>query len=239
MRSNWAASLVPPILPDNSDNSNNPDDSPQVLESADAAQARARLTKMVQVVLELQRLQNFFSCSSILSGLGMTPVHRLRPCWDGLGRKMETAFDGAKALFESTRNYNTYRTLLKQIQDEQSPHVLNLSTLTKDMFQLEELETWDQGLVNWNKFIKQHKSLNLLTFMTRAGNYPFVSDPWVELTIRHSQRVAALSEDAAFERSYMSVCVYICVFYFGVESIGLTSKCLKGSCPRAKNTRLR
>ena len=161
--------------------------------------------------MELFRYNNFFSCSAIRSGLNMTPVYRLRPCWEALSRKQEQAWDNMETLFNSQKNYNNYRQALREVQDQRDQHhIFNLPTLCKDMFQLEELDTLvksEEGVVkiNWNKFLKQNKALTSLSLMMTGGKYTFQADPVVELSIRESQREVEYKEDTMFERSYILV----------------------------------
>ena len=110
MRSNWVASLV--------------------LQAPDTAAARQRLIKLVQTTLELRRLNNFFSASSFMAGLGLTPVHRLRPAWEGLSTRQERSWEDLRTFYQPSKNYGIYRAELRAVQQDKLPHILNLSLLT-------------------------------------------------------------------------------------------------------------
>jgi hypothetical protein len=118
------------------------------------------LKHFIDLASQCLSLHNFYAVFSIVNGLSLTPVHRLKALWNKLSSGTKDKFEFLKTTATDTgRNYRFYRKQFKiGLGKPQVPH---LAVVLKDCFQLEEIKTTDSntGKINFHKFLKQYKEL--------------------------------------------------------------------------------
>lgn len=78
--------------------------------------SRATLIKyFIKVVSELRTLNNFASMASVIAGLNLSPISRLKQSWAQLSEKLLREWSTLEGLFDTTKNFARYRELLKTI----------------------------------------------------------------------------------------------------------------------------
>ncbi|KAJ3064993.1 Rap guanine nucleotide exchange factor 2 [Podochytrium sp. JEL0797] len=59
-----------------------------------------------------QEANNFFSLFSLMSGLGLSPVSRLKKTWEALPEKTKSVYEELEKIIDPSRNMKNYRDLL-------------------------------------------------------------------------------------------------------------------------------
>ena len=106
--------------------------------------------KFIDIAITSRLQHNFYLFFNIISALEIQPIHRLKLNYHS------PKFEKMKYITQISSNYKHYRHIFNSsIGKAQIPH---LAITTKDCFQLEELQTFDEltGNINFTKFIKQY-----------------------------------------------------------------------------------
>ncbi|CAB1337389.1 unnamed protein product [Coregonus sp. 'balchen'] len=105
----------------------------------------------IKIALHCRECKNFNSMFSIISGLNLAPVSRLRGTWEKLPSKYEKLFGDLQELFDPSRNMAKYRNVLNN-QNLQPPIIPLFPVIKKDLTFLHEgNDSKVDGLVNFEK----------------------------------------------------------------------------------------
>uniref|UniRef100_A0A8C9VT21 Rap guanine nucleotide exchange factor 2 n=1 Tax=Scleropages formosus TaxID=113540 RepID=A0A8C9VT21_SCLFO len=105
----------------------------------------------IKIALHCRECKNFNSMFSIISGLNLAPVSRLRGTWEKLPSKYEKLFQDLQDLFDPSRNMAKYRNVLNN-QNLQPPIIPLFPVIKKDLTFLHEgNDSKVDGLVNFEK----------------------------------------------------------------------------------------
>uniref|UniRef100_A0A8C8K018 Rap guanine nucleotide exchange factor 2 n=1 Tax=Oncorhynchus tshawytscha TaxID=74940 RepID=A0A8C8K018_ONCTS len=105
----------------------------------------------IKIALHCRECKNFNSMFSIISGLNLAPVSRLRGTWEKLPSKYEKLFGDLQDLFDPSRNMAKYRNVLNN-QNLQPPIIPLFPVIKKDLTFLHEgNDSKVDGLVNFEK----------------------------------------------------------------------------------------
>ncbi|KAL4641788.1 rap guanine nucleotide exchange factor 2-like isoform X4 [Arapaima gigas] len=91
----------------------------------------------IKIALHCRECKNFNSMFSIISGLNLAPVSRLRGTWEKLPSKYEKLFQDLQDLFDPSRNMAKYRNVLNN-QNLQPPIIPLFPVIKKDLTFLHE-----------------------------------------------------------------------------------------------------
>uniref|UniRef100_A0A4W5L1V5 Rap guanine nucleotide exchange factor 2 n=1 Tax=Hucho hucho TaxID=62062 RepID=A0A4W5L1V5_9TELE len=91
----------------------------------------------IKIALHCRECKNFNSMFSIISGLNLAPVSRLRGTWEKLPSKYEKLFGDLQDLFDPSRNMAKYRNVLNN-QNLQPPIIPLFPVIKKDLTFLHE-----------------------------------------------------------------------------------------------------
>jgi hypothetical protein len=153
----------------------------------------------VDIAQQLLDLHNFYGVFSVMSGLAMAPVWRLKSCWSKIGKHTER-FETIKKIADSSYNYRSYRKIFKAgLGRAQIPHI---AVTLKDCFQLEEISTTDKatGNINFGKFLKQYRELADL-FQSQGIPFQLQPDKMVTAVVAACSKTL-LKEEKLWSRSY-------------------------------------
>ncbi|XP_072553968.1 rap guanine nucleotide exchange factor 2-like isoform X3 [Paramormyrops kingsleyae] len=105
----------------------------------------------IKIALHCRECKNFNSMFSIISGLNLAPVSRLRGTWEKLPSKYEKLFQDLQDLFDPSRNMAKYRNVLNN-QNLHPPIIPLFPVIKKDLTFLHEgNDSKVDGLVNFEK----------------------------------------------------------------------------------------
>uniref|UniRef100_H0V3A7 Rap guanine nucleotide exchange factor 2 n=1 Tax=Cavia porcellus TaxID=10141 RepID=H0V3A7_CAVPO len=105
----------------------------------------------IKIALHCRECKNFNSMFTIISGLNLAPVARLRTTWEKLPNKYEKLFQDLQDLFDPSRNMAKYRNVLNS-QNLQPPIIPLFPIIKKDLTFLHEgNDSKVDGLVNFEK----------------------------------------------------------------------------------------
>lgn len=86
-----------------------------ILQQGDPKSRANVLKYFIKVATELRTLNNFASMASIIAGLNLSPISRLKQSWAQLSEKLLKEWGMLEKLFDSTKNFARYKELLKMI----------------------------------------------------------------------------------------------------------------------------
>ncbi|KAI9334710.1 ras guanine nucleotide exchange factor domain-containing protein [Obelidium mucronatum] len=107
------------------------------------------LANFILTTKACQEANNFFSLFSLMSGLGLSPVSRLKKTWEGLPEKAKTAYEELEKIIDPSRNMKNYRDLLAKAVP---PIVPFLPIYLKDLtFMNDGNAKMVEGMINFEK----------------------------------------------------------------------------------------
>ena len=83
----------------------------------------AVLTKFIQVMEELRRLQNFHTLMAFYSALNQAPILRLRKTWKNLSSRVALLWNGIARFLDNSQDFKTYREYVKSADPPCIPYV--------------------------------------------------------------------------------------------------------------------
>jgi hypothetical protein len=66
-------------------------------------------------------LNNFFSTFSLISGLNLTPVQRLKKTWEGLSDKTKQIWEEVEKISDPSKNMKNFRDKLAMVRPPMVP----------------------------------------------------------------------------------------------------------------------
>jgi len=93
----------------------------------------------VRLASKLLKMHNFFSAFSVVSGLSLSPVYRLKTSWNGLSSRIKRKFEHIKTVISTQKNYAVYRRLLRTALGAR-PQLPHIAVVLKDLCQIDELK---------------------------------------------------------------------------------------------------
>jgi len=107
------------------------------------------LKKWIIIANTCIKYNNFFSFFSIVAGLNLTPVSRLKKTWDGLSDKYKKMWNDIEKICDPSRNMKNYRDILTK---SKPPIVPFLPIYLKDLtFMNDGNESKVNGMINFDK----------------------------------------------------------------------------------------
>jgi len=107
------------------------------------------LKKWILIANECIKRNNFFSFFSIVAGLNLTPVSRLKKTWDGLSDKYTKMWNDLEKICDPSRNMKNYRDILAK---SEPPIVPFLPIYLKDLtFMNDGNDSKVNGMINFDK----------------------------------------------------------------------------------------
>ncbi|ORX83849.1 ras GEF [Anaeromyces robustus] len=107
------------------------------------------LKKWILTANECIKNNNFFSFFSIVAGLNLTPVSRLKKTWDGLSEKYTKMWNELEKICDPSRNMKAYRDILAK---SNPPIVPFLPIYLKDLtFMNDGNDAKVNGMINFDK----------------------------------------------------------------------------------------
>lgn len=86
-----------------------------ILQQGDPKSRASVIKYFIKVATELRTLNNFASMASVIAGLNLSPISRLRLSWAQLSEKLMKEWGLLEKLFDTTKNFARYKELLKMI----------------------------------------------------------------------------------------------------------------------------
>jgi hypothetical protein len=83
----------------------------------------AVLTKFIQVMDELRRLQNFHALMAFYSALNQSAILRLRKTWKGVSSRVMVLFNGINKFFDNSQDFKVYREYIKSADPPCIPYI--------------------------------------------------------------------------------------------------------------------
>lgn len=83
----------------------------------------AVLSKFIQVMEELRRLQNFHTLMAFYSALNQAPILRLRKTWKNLSSRVALLWTGIARFLDNSQDFKTYREYVKSADPPCIPYV--------------------------------------------------------------------------------------------------------------------
>lgn len=83
----------------------------------------AVLTKFIQVMEELRRLQNFHTLMAFYSALNQAPILRLRKTWKNLSSRVALLWTGISKFLDNSQDFKVYREYVKSADPPCIPYV--------------------------------------------------------------------------------------------------------------------
>jgi len=107
------------------------------------------LKKWIIIANECIKSNNFYSFFSIISGLSLIPVSRLKKTWDGIGDKHKKIWKSHENLCDPSKNMKNFRDIL---ENSKPPIVPFLPIYIKDLtFMNDGNESKIDGMINFDK----------------------------------------------------------------------------------------
>ncbi|KAI8619959.1 ras guanine nucleotide exchange factor domain-containing protein [Chytriomyces sp. MP71] len=107
------------------------------------------LSTFILTTKACQEANNFFTLFSFMSGLGLSPVSRLKKTWEGLPEKSKTVYAELEKIIDPSRNMKNYRDLLAKAIP---PIVPFLPIYLKDLTFMNDGNTkMVEGMINFEK----------------------------------------------------------------------------------------
>ncbi|KAH8424800.1 Ras-GEF domain-containing protein [Aspergillus melleus] len=146
-----------------------------ILSQSNMKKRVAMMKYFVNVAEECCNFNNFATLMSIISGLGLTPVYRLRFTWSQVSRRTLATLDDLRQLMSSSRNFVQYRETLR---DSEPPCVPFLGIYLTDLTFLEDgiPNHTSTGHINFTKRAKTASILHDLQ-QHQITSYPFQPVP--------------------------------------------------------------
>lgn len=87
-----------------------------------------RIEKWIKIAQAFRELGNFNGVMEILSGLGITPVYRLKKSWGMVEPRVIAQYEELKTLMSPNQNSGAYRTLLRSLNPPLVPYIGSVLT---------------------------------------------------------------------------------------------------------------
>lgn len=145
-----------------------------VLRSHDASKRAKTIEYFIQVAEHCRKINNFCLMTAIISGLLLSPVHRLHKTWKEVPASAREALDKMNRLMNRDMNFSVYREMLKHVSGVPCvPFVgVYLSDLTFIMTGTPDYLNGDPTVINFYKRLKLELTIgNILAF--QSTSYPF------------------------------------------------------------------
>ncbi|KAJ3117360.1 hypothetical protein HK100_000840 [Physocladia obscura] len=121
----------------------------EVVMQKDAKKRVAVLSKFILTTKACQEANNFFSLFSLMSGLGLSPVSRLKKTWEALPEKSKAVYSELEKIIDPSRNMKNYRDLLAKAVP---PIVPFLPIYLKDLtFMNDGNAKYVENMINFDK----------------------------------------------------------------------------------------
>ncbi|KAI8913368.1 ras guanine nucleotide exchange factor domain-containing protein [Gorgonomyces haynaldii] len=129
------------------------------------------LAKFITIANECIQTNNFFSAFSIISGLNLTPVQRLKKTWEALPEKSKKEWEEVSKLADPSKNMKNYR---DRLATATSPMVPFLPIYLKDLtFINDGNQNKIRGLVNVDKLrMMAGRVLEIIDLGESAYSFP-------------------------------------------------------------------
>eukprot|EP00004_Rigifila_ramosa_P020208 TRINITY_DN5232_c0_g1_i1.p1 TRINITY_DN5232_c0_g1~~TRINITY_DN5232_c0_g1_i1.p1 ORF type:complete len:1294 (+),score=320.90 TRINITY_DN5232_c0_g1_i1:317-3883(+) len=108
------------------------------------------LRRFIKIAHALKELNNLNGAMAIITGLGMTSIHRLKKTWKGLEQKWEKEFQTIKSLLSPLGSFKKMREFLHTVDPPCIPY---LGVFLSDLTFIEDgsRDTVHNGLINFEK----------------------------------------------------------------------------------------
>jgi hypothetical protein len=98
------------------------------------------LASLIEVAHELKRYNNFFGCYSVLTGISMSPLLRLKDLFSSLPSSSRKRYKELTHSMDQSKNFALYRrmfaTVMEPAQPSPRPAIPHLAVILKDLFQV-------------------------------------------------------------------------------------------------------
>jgi len=141
------------------------------------------LKKWILVANECIKNNNFFSFFSIVAGLNLTPVSRLKKTWDGLSEKYSKMWNELEKICDPSRNMKAYRDILAK---SKPPIVPFLPIYLKDLtFMNDGNDAKVNGMINFDKLRMMAKRVKDISKLVDYSYNDIQSDITLQNYISH------------------------------------------------------
>ncbi|PYH92393.1 ras GEF [Aspergillus ellipticus CBS 707.79] len=146
----------------------------------DEMKKRVSLIKQfVQIADSCQTLQNYATMMSLISGLGTTPIYRLRRTWSQVSPRIRSTLETMRSVMSSERNFTHYRETLRGTSPPCVPFLgIHLSDLTFTTDGNPDSTPPPESFIN---FQKRTKIASILHEMQTYQNMPYTLYPVAEI----------------------------------------------------------
>ncbi|KAJ3247514.1 hypothetical protein HDU78_003927 [Chytriomyces hyalinus] len=135
------------------------------------------LTTFILTTKACQEANNFFTLFSFMSGLGLSPVSRLKKTWEGLSDKTKAVYAELEKIIDPSRNMKNYRDLLAKAVP---PIVPFLPIYLKDLtFMNDGNAKMVEGMINFEKLRMMGNRVNDIVSLV-AVEYKGVAQPHIQ-----------------------------------------------------------
>jgi len=160
--------------------------------------ARASLiNKFIKIAKMCLDLKSFNTAYAIVAGLDNSSVSRLKITWGHVPKEGQTTFNFLQHVFDMSKNYNNYRTVLQQ---SSPPLVPYLGLYPKDLAPIEENVSTlqQQNLISLTKLRRLHEIIHPLQEYQLGKNYAIKRDPMLH---KYLKNVRVLTSEEQYQRS--------------------------------------
>jgi len=160
-------------------------------------QRAALIHKFIRIAAICLELRSFNTAYAIVAGLENSSVCRLKITWGHVPKEGQTTFNFLKHVFDMSKNYNNYRTVLQQANPPLVPY---LGLYPKDLFAIEENvpTKQEQGLISLTKLRRLHEIIHPLQEYQLGKNYVIKRDSVLQ---KYLKNVRVLSSDEQYQKS--------------------------------------
>ncbi len=142
------------------------------------------IEKFIDIAKELNKLNNFFDCMSIVTGLGQMIVIGLIKSWKCVSKESKEVLQKLKKIFNFQDNYKNMREKIDECLRNKKPYIPFLGPYNKRICFLEEYGPYvkENSLINVDKIVLVQKILDQI-YKFKSEKYDFVISTLKELSI--------------------------------------------------------
>ncbi|KAJ5066070.1 guanine nucleotide exchange factor [Anaeramoeba ignava] len=133
------------------------------------------VSRFIKIAHRLFEMQNFNDMMALMSGMQISPIHRLKKMWERIPEKQMTIF---KQLDELTNALSGYKRLRDKMLRCSLPLIPYLGVYLADLAFIEELPDFlSANLINWAKKRRLYTTIKTIqTYQSVKFNFLFISD---------------------------------------------------------------
>lgn len=143
----------------------------EIVKETDLKKRIKLLSKFITAAVLSRDYQNFFSMFSIIAGLNMPPVQRLKKTWEGLPEKVKKSWSELEKLIDPSKNMKNFRDLLANAEGSIVPF---LPIYLKDLIFMNDGNDSTIGKNKMINFDKLRMMGNRVMDIARLGNASYV-----------------------------------------------------------------